>query len=535
VKAIQLVRIRELAARMRFWTAIVGYDPRDHSVSHRLYLGYIVIFFSLWGFSVLTLLAEGGTWVLSFFGGLPPGQAAVFILMVGLLLDADLRGYKACRRSPFVFSEEDAVLICQTPVDRRKVALAWLLGDWLPACLPFVVLAVVLRFSSLQLADQGAFLWSYLPRYWLAAFRITAIILPLHLAFMSSGYTLGSLRLRMDKDLPNLGWIPIGFALIMVSLYFTNKGFLGISLLPVNYPLAAGFSSDNWLVGFLLALILALTGLLVLYYASPKLNLSRAAQESSSRGAIRQAFIYGDGRVTERMRIRNRLGVQHSPTRLAGLAGAWSLVWKDAVISLRSIDFGKLLAWVGIFGLSMGMVVAPDWGTRFWSFIIWCLLIERRGTERLRSDLELWVISRQLPFSGQAAIVAELVVPALAAVLLTWLAVGFGALLGYSPQYAFTLVAPVAIITIVLAAVLDILQKCHASDLLTGQVAEPGAGGLILGGLLAGIPMGIVYWLTYLPGSTAADLMIALFGSALSLGVSYVLLKLNVSIYRGIK
>ena len=462
-------------------------------------------------------------------------MAAVFILAVGLLLDADLRGYRACRRSPFVFSEDDAVLICQTPVDRRQVALAWLLGDWLPACLPFVVLAVVLRFSSLQLTELGPFLWSYLPRYWLAAFRITAIILPIHLAFMAGGYTLGSLRLRMDRDLPNLVWIPIGFALIMISLYFTNKVLFGVALSPVIYPLSAGFSTDNWLFGFLLAAILALVGLLVLYNASPKLNLSRAAQESISRGAYRQAFMYGDARLTERIKMRNRLGSQHTPSRLIGRAGVWSLVWKDAVISLRAIDFAKLAAWMGIFGLSLGMVVAPDWGTRFWSFIIWCLLIQRRGTERLRSDLELWVISRQLPFSGQAIMAAELVTPALVTMLLAWLAVGFGVLLGFSPQYTFILVAPAAIITIVLAAVLDILQKCHSSELLTGQVAEPGAGGLILGGLLAGLPMGIVYWLTNQPGSTGGDLMIALFGSALSLGISYVLLRLSVSMYRGIK
>jgi hypothetical protein len=119
MKAIQLVRLHELAARMRFWTAIVGYDPRDHSISHKLYLVYLVIFFSLWGFSILALLADVGIWILSSFSGLPPIQAAIFILAAGMLFDALLRGYKACRRSPFIFSEEDALLICQTPVDRR--------------------------------------------------------------------------------------------------------------------------------------------------------------------------------------------------------------------------------------------------------------------------------------------------------------------------------------------------------------------------------------------------------------------------------
>ena len=129
-------------------------------------------------------------------------MAAVIILAAILLLDATIRGYKSCRHSPYVFSEEDAGLICQTPVDRRLVALAWLFGDWMPACLPFVALAVVLCFASLQLTEQGPFLWSYLPRYWLAAFRVTSIILPFHLALMAGGYTLGSLRLRGKKIFP---------------------------------------------------------------------------------------------------------------------------------------------------------------------------------------------------------------------------------------------------------------------------------------------------------------------------------------------
>ncbi len=535
MNAIWLVRSRELASRFRFWTAIVGYDPRDHSVSHRLYLVYLIIFFSLWGFSVLALLSGVGIWVLSFFKGLAPAMATVVILAAGLLLDAILRGYKASRRSPFIFSEEDAGLICQTPVDRRQVALTWLLGDWLPACLPFVVIGVILCFSTLQLTEQGPFLWAYLPRYWLAAFRVTSIIIPLHLAFMAGDFTLGSLRLRGERDMPALGWFPVGFAMIVLSLAFTNQGYLKIILWPVIKPLELGLGTENWLLGFVLAVFLTLVGLLALYFASPRLNLSRAAQESYSRWASQQAGLLGDTRLVQRMKIRERLGVQHPPSRVPGRTGAWSLVWKDSVISLRAINFGYVATWLVIFGISLGMVVAPDWGTKLWAFFFWCWLIGRRCTDRLRSDLDLWSISRQLPFSGRATMAAELAVPILETMLLTWLSIGVGIGLGFSSQAYFLLLAPVAIISIALAASYDILRKCYSSELLAGQVAEPGAGGLVLGGLLAVIPMLIVNGLTYQLHLPAINLVIALFGFALGMGVSYLMWKLTASAYRGIK
>jgi hypothetical protein len=149
--------------------------------------------------------------------------------------------------------------------------------------------------------------------------------------------------------------------------------------------------------------------------------------------------------------------------------------------------------------------------------------------------LDLWTISRQLPFSGQATMAAELAVPILWTTLLTWLAIGVGIGLGFSSQAYFLLLAPVAIISIAHAASYDILRKCHSSELLAGQVAESGAGGLVLGGLLAVIPMLIVNGLTYQLHLPAINLVIALFGFALGMGVSYLMWKLTASAYKGIK
>jgi hypothetical protein len=535
MNAIWLVRSRELASRLRFWTAIVGYDPRDHSLIHRIYLVYLIIFFSLWGFSVLTLLADVGIWVLSFFKGLPPAIATTIIMVVALLLDAVLRGYKSCRRSPFVFSEEDAGLICQTPVDRRQVAFVWLLGDWPLACLPFVVLAVVLRFSSLQLAEQGPFLWSYLPRYWLAAFIVTSIVLPLHLSFMAGGFALGSLRLHRARDFPALSWIPVGFVLVTVSLAYINIGFLESLFSPLVFPLKAGYGLENWLVGFILAVFLALVGLVALYFASPRLNLSRAAQESGSRWANQQVSILGDSRLMRQMKLRGRLGIHHSPSRIPGREGAWSLVWKDIVISYRAINFSLALVWLGIFGLSLGIVIAPDWGTRFWGFIIWCYFVGQRCTDRLRSDLELWIVSRQLPFSWNVALAADLAVSTIFATLLFWLAILIGSVLGFSPQIYLILLAPVSILSIELAASFDLLRKCHSSELLAGQVADPGATGLLLGAIFAGIPLLLIPWLSGHITSALANTFITLLAFTFSLWLASILLKKAAYTLNGIK
>jgi len=535
MRAVWMVRSRELASRLRFWTSIVGYDPRDHSVSHRLYLVYLVIFFSLWGFSVLILLAEAGIWVLSLIKELAPAMAATAILLALMLIDALVRSYKASKRSPFVFSAEDAGLICQTPVDRRQVALAWLFGDWLPACLPFVALAIILCFASLQLAEQGPFLWSYLPSYWLAAFRVTSTILPLHLALMAGVYTLGSLRLRGQGDIPAMSWVPIGFGITVLSLALTNKGYLETILFPLILPLEAGLGAQKWLPGFVLALFLSLVGMMALYISSPRLNLSRAAQESHSRWAYAQASMAGDAHLTQGMKIRDRLGAQHQPSRLPARSGARILIWKDWVVSLRAVNLGHLVAWLAIFQTGLAVVISTDWGIRIWALVIWCWLVGQRGTQRLRSDLELWVISRQLPFTGRAMVVAEHVLPVLGMIVITWLAIGLGSLFGFSAEIIFILLSPPAIISIVLAASFDMLRKCHSSELLAGQVAEPGVEGLVLGGLFAGIPLVMVYWLTNQINLPVVNFMVILFGFALSSGVSYLMWRLTASAYRGIK
>jgi hypothetical protein len=223
MKAIWLVRWPELAGRMKFWTSIVGYNPRDRSLGQGIYLIYVLIFFCLWGFAVLALLANLGTGMLSLVHSSSPSMAATLIISGVLLINAVILGYSSGKRSPFIFSDTDAELICQTPVDRSPVALVWFLGDWLPGGLAFGVLAVILRFACLQLAEEGGIVWAHIPSYFLAGLEAAIIVLPLHMASMVTGYALGALRLHRDKDNPWLRWIPVGAAMVLITLALVTR------------------------------------------------------------------------------------------------------------------------------------------------------------------------------------------------------------------------------------------------------------------------------------------------------------------------
>jgi hypothetical protein len=283
MNAVWFVRLRQLASRMRFWTAVVGYNPRDRSLSHSIYLVYVIIFFSLWGFAMLALIADLGARVLSLFKGVSPIQSAILLTTVILLADVLLRCYRYARRSPFIFSEEDAVLICQTPVDRKQVAIAWLFGDWIPAGLPYWAGIVTLSFACLQLGTPEGIIWAHLPLYLLTGLRAASIMLPLHLAFMTLTYVFGALRLRGEKDLMYLRLIQVWVGVSLLVLAGFYKPSLPILLWPMVYPLEAGFGAASWLAGFAMVVLLAAMSLLALYLVTTELNLSRASQESIFR------------------------------------------------------------------------------------------------------------------------------------------------------------------------------------------------------------------------------------------------------------
>jgi hypothetical protein len=235
--------------------------------------------------------------------------------------------------------------------------------------------------------------------------------------------------------------------------------------------------------------LLGLTGLLVLRISTRRLNLSRCAQESHTIWGYPGNTLLFNSDITRKAKLRQRLGAGHSASRIPGRTGVASLLWKDLVISLRTAGFSQLWGWLGIFFTMLGMMIAPVWEIRLIALLFWVYLVGKVATHRLRSDLELWVLFRQLPYRPQAALINELARPVITATCLAWLGFGCSYILGFFPPVTLLLLFPGIILGVALLSARDVLRRCNNVNLISGQVADLGARGVFLSLVFASSPL----------------------------------------------
>lgn len=187
---------------------LAGLEARPRTLNDRLYLIYVLAFFSLWAFALLTLLASFATaLILPLPAG--PAESAAALALIGLLVWALSAAWRASRRSTIVLSDADAQLLCQTPVSRRQVALIWLLTHWPGAGLPVWAVAVVLGYTQVAGGHRAG---DHQPRCPAGPCGRsgTGPALPLALPHGSPGRQLGCRRLRSrDRFSPFLGRVPL--------------------------------------------------------------------------------------------------------------------------------------------------------------------------------------------------------------------------------------------------------------------------------------------------------------------------------------
>ncbi|HWT81515.1 MAG TPA: hypothetical protein VN648_22195, partial [Candidatus Methylomirabilis sp.] len=202
-RAAWMVRARQMETDFAFWLAIIGYNRRDKSLSHRIYLVYAGIFFSIWGLAVLSLF--GGI-TASFLQAVQPDaplQAAPAAAALILLAWGLYRLYHALKRSPLVFSEEDSYLICQAPLNRRAVVLSWFPEPWVGSGLPFWGCGVILGFATLEIQQKGNGSLADIPMYLFTGLRVLTIILPLQIGILAGIWAAGVSRLKPGWKHPN--------------------------------------------------------------------------------------------------------------------------------------------------------------------------------------------------------------------------------------------------------------------------------------------------------------------------------------------
>jgi len=506
MKPVWMVRSRQVAQKLSFWLTLIGYDPHDHSLKHRIYLIYASVFMSIWAFAMLTLAAGGTATILTALGTGSVNQIAaqISLLIFGIWFIYQL--WQVSRRSPFIFSEEDAYLICQTPVKRNIVALNWFLGDWFSQAWPFWAIGVIFGFALVEPQLGGKISSSDVFQYVISGFRALSVFFPLQVGLLALLWALGAMRLQGNRE---WHWLPrlvlIGILLVVIcllgSMSFPEllKLFAPVwhaVLSPMDYPLQAAFSIHPWVNGLLVALGIAVVGLAALAIASKDLNLSRAAQESTQRERLATAQRYGMVDLVREIKQRNRLGIGRAPTRLPARPGPWVLLWKDILQSRYQIGSGGIWNWLILLAISLGVLLAPDFGSRILMFFYWLIAVDQRMTSRLRADLANWWTLRSLPFHAESLLLGELAIPWGLTVSIGWLALIFGGHgLGASRLTVALLIPPVCMILGLISAY-DVLRQSNTGMLLNGNV--PGISWLaILGGMLClALPAGITWLLS---------------------------------------
>lgn len=495
-----MVRSRQIASNFRFWLVLTGYNPRDRSLTHKIYLIYASVFWSIWIFAVLAWAASG---LASFIQPINPGHTAEtaawiegFILVGWFLFSI----FSASRKSPIVFSEDDAFLICQTPVDRRSVALMWLVGDWPGSGIPFWALSAILGFTLVEVHLGGKATFANISDYLSAAMVGLSILAPLQFGMLSSIWAFGLIRLRGDREVRWLTWIPallclgliaIGFLAGQISPSLNGLDVLANSILsPVFFPIRASFSLAAWLAGWLAALVWVGFSLLWLSHEAVDLNLSRAAQETTQTAAQKSAIVTLNQDAAEEIRLKRRLGTQKPTLTLPPLPGAWSLIWKDGLQSIRSIGLTSGLIWVQLFAAGLGALIAHDWGLILVAMLLWIIFACQAAVIRLNSDLKNWGLFTQLPFKPGRFVLMEIGLPVIAMVILGWAAAGIAGSSLLLPRAIVLAIIPELALITALSAVLDILRRCKSENLMAGIVPGIEVSSVALAGIFITILLG---------------------------------------------
>lgn len=490
--SVNWLRSRQEIGELNFWLSVVAYDPNDESLSNRLYLVYLMLFFSVWIFVTLTFFASGSAMLLPLLNAQDPGKAALVVMGIILAIWNLVRLYSALKRSPVEFSDEDSYLLCQTPVSRRALVLRWFWMPWFKSAFPFWMLAMLLGYSLGDIAFSDTIITSHFIEYLGYGLRAWLILAPVHLALFALQWAIGVARVRPDA---RVGYstaqaLISGIALPVVlwlALPWFEKAGLGIIV-------AAGIG----------AAILSLAALAV---SAKRFNLARAAQETRTHVLLNDALRYGPSDYAENLRAQQRLREEKAPSRLPGRPGSAALIWKDLLQAARSLHLSTLQRWFSLASAAFGIFVLPG-STSLLLLFIWVIQVGKIAITRLRSDLSCWPIFHQLPISGRRAIVLDMASALVGIIIVSLLAgaggwalrnalmsMGAGSLLmtqgselaGALSPGIFLLIPGAAAAAAGMAA-LDVVRHAQSNLLLIGQAPDVDFIGVISGLVAAGLP-----------------------------------------------
>jgi hypothetical protein len=210
------------------------------------------------------------------------------------------------------------------------------------------------------------------------------------------------------------------------------------------------------------------------------------------------------------------------------------LAWKDLVQSWRALRLSRVLRWVWVFFLGLGIFLAPGWVVQLIIGGFWAVSLGDLATGRLRSDLARWWLLRSLPLRNSDLLLAQLGPACGLGLLLGWLAL---ALAGPPSPFGWLAAAllPFLVASAALGSARDILDNARARVLMTPALAEENVPRQDIQGVLTvlisvGLPLGLLAWGRFHPGGLIWGLL-SLPAAALIAGLMFQSVR---SVYRWI-
>ena len=522
MNAVNWLRSRQEERELAYWLSIVAYVQQDRSISNRLYLIYLFIFFSIWIFVTLTFFATGGAALLRMINPADPASAAALleIIVLGAWFLYSL--WQSQKHSPVLFSEEDALLVCQTPVSRRQVTLRWFLMSWFKSAVSFWLAAVTLGFSVAEISLPGGGGATAIPQYAGFGLRAWLALLPVHTALYALQWAAGVFRLQQDRERRWLAWVVIPPALAFITILLIGlldagnplPSFIAAIFHILLYPTKAGFEVGSLPAAALPAWAAALAAFGILAWAAGNFSLSRASQETGELEKVNSALRYGFGSYAEALKTRKRLGMGRKPFRLPARPGPAALLWKDVLQSLRPLRFVGLLDWLILFSLGLAIPLLPDFGSKAIATGVWMIRVGKLSVIRLRSDLACWPLARQLPVSPYNFVGYETGLAYLLVIILGLAGLVIGSNLAGAPLDRLAGLVPGIAAGMAGMAAFDVIKSASSNLLTGGSIPDVGARGVILGLILALIPVLINQFVPTAAGWLAAVLISLVLGAA---------------------
>jgi hypothetical protein len=504
--AVWMLRKKQVLSSIRYWLSITGYDSRDQSLLMRIYLLYLVAFFSVWVLAVIFLLSSFivNTLAPSIEAlGVPLSTFTISLVTLLLFLWASYSMYQASKQSPIVFSEDDAYLLCQTPVNRRSVTFAWLSSQWPNSALlilagTFTLGIALLEFDAstgMKILSPGCLV--------LSALKPLSVIIPLHLGLFSAIWVVGVLRLRQDTETVSAMKVVRVIVLILavgltvalleslvapVSPSLIQRGFLLL-----RFPMEAAFFQDRWSLGLTISFGFMAANLALLWLTSDGLNLNLAAQETRRSQARVSAMKMGDFDRAREISDLDHLGTMHTPSKVLTLHPPWLLIWKDGVQSMRNLTASRFWPWMLLLLITIPLALRLNGSDLLGMAIYWTLLVGQRTTGKLRDELGYWWLVGSLPLPAKRIILQNIVLPVSGVVSITWIAMWVGDLIGLSPSPILVCAVPFTVVGISFSAAYDLLRHANVSLLMDGQRPNFGPLGLVLALLCLAVPFGLNY------------------------------------------